>query len=121
MLKPPSCYCVRKFSKPFFSRKSNIFYFNKYFVFLLRMRKSNLVFNPNFISGLTSLISLNSSIKLFCKACSTILFDACVFIPTFVLLSSIISKVNFSLRLGLSDLLTQTLLPFSKDQTLNLY
>ena len=37
----------------------------KIFLLLLRIRKSNLVFNPNLTSGLISIILLNSLIRLF--------------------------------------------------------
>ena len=53
-------------------------------------------------------------IKLFFKAWRTILLVKWVLIPTFTLWSSIISNVYLSLRLGLLDSLTHTLLPFFK-------
>ena len=46
----------------------------KALLFLLKTKKSNLVFSPNFTSDLIFIIFLNSFIRLFCRACNTILF-----------------------------------------------
>ena len=55
------------------------------FVTLFSKKKSNLVFSPNFFSGLIILKSFNSLIEPLLIASWTILFVTCVFIQIFIL------------------------------------
>ena len=101
-------------ARPFFLERVTFFTSIKVFLFSLVTKKSNLVFSPNLTSCLMSFKFEKFLINPFFKASKTILLVMLVFIPIFDFLSSIICKVYLSFLFGLSDLLSQTLLPLNR-------